>query len=247
MTTAAIAIRERPIPFSAEMVRAVLDGTKTQTRRVVKIRTHDGGGIPGPTYTRATIGDHLIDDRMPRVFGAHFIAENGADLVVGCPYGRPGDRLWVREKVAFPLDQAANRADRDCPQVVYGADGGDPRGSRWRSSRFMPRWASRIMLELTDVRVEQVQEITNADIVAEGVLPIAIAATTDRSHPLRKAMFERGDPMCDEETGEPHPDGPFAGGHEAFAALWDSINAKRGYGWDVNPWVWVLEFKRVTP
>jgi len=110
---------------------------------------------------------------------------------------------------------------------------------QWKPSIHMPRWASRLTLEVTEVRVQKVQEITDSDALAEGVYQIL----ADDGHPLHRAAFDRSQTWG--------PDGPdreqkYAGARDAFAALWDSLNAKRGYGWDVNPWVWALTFRRLS-
>lgn len=197
--------KERPILFSAPMVRAILEGRKTMTRRVVSPRL-----TPDGMWAR--------DDSRgcERLFRHGEVAPRGAKpwwpiggingAISRCPYGVPGDMLWVRETWASDVD--------GCPAgLSYRADHLDPRGDgpanpmRWRPSIFMPRWASRITLEVTGVRVERLQDITAGDAECEGV---------DAAHCGRIDAFER---------------------------LWDSINSSRGYGWTVNPWVWVVTFK----
>ena len=113
-----------------------------------------------------------------------------------CPHGQVGDRLWVKETWWQDSDN----------DIYYKADWQtNPRNGKWKPSRFMPRWASRITLEITEVRVERVQEISAADCFKEGV---------EMYKPIQQ-----------------------------FQSLWDSLNAKRGFGWEVNPWVWVIRFK----
>jgi hypothetical protein len=195
-------MKERPILFSAPMVRAILEGRKTMTRRVIK---------PHPTLFNGRAGGH--DCGWP-------IDERGR--LVACPYGQPGDRLWVRETFQTLEDFAAKDA------TYYRADGkkitalvdGDKYdlSHKWRPSIFMPRALSRITLEITSVRVERVQDISEADAIAEG----CIASNDD----LTDGYFD-------------------IPARSFFEDLWDSINAKLGYGWDANPWVWVVEFKRV--
>ena len=192
---------EHPILFNGDMVRAILDGRKTQTRRVIK---------PQPLW----IYNENIPIKTPDAnpMGA-----------IKCPYGSPGDRLWVRETWAPHADDESEKAKR--PLIFYRADGDDGRGNphinRWRPSIHMPRWASRILLAVKNVRVERVQDISEEDADAEGFggdIPSNVFPT----------IFY-GD--C---------------GHlsipECFGVLWDSINAKRGYGWDKNPWCWCVEF-----
>jgi hypothetical protein len=189
-------MKERPILFNDEMVRAILDGRKTQTRRVAKVETCD---------TRPLGGGHVFITPTgcysPRTPEHH---------VSYCPYGQPGDRLWVREtfrvidgqtQPRIAIDYRADPEDKWCRIGDFLGD-----GKKWRPSIHMPRWASRILLEITNVRVERVQEISVADAKAEGVCGLSARAE--------------------------------------FLMLWDSINAKRGFGWDANPWVWVIEFRR---
>jgi hypothetical protein len=197
---------ERPILFSGEMVRAVLDGRKTQTRRVIKLQT-------GDTFDERALAG-AIQEWRPALDGTRVAA------LVRCPYGVPGDHLWVRERQEVtnimrnedgrPIAvQVRYRAD-DCESAFIGYPErlkGDPVVGKCLSYGGY-RESSRIHLEVTSVRVERVQDISNEDCLAEGVSP------------------------CIHEP--------------AFADLWDSINAKRGYGWEVNPWVWVVEFKRWT-
>lgn len=237
-------MRERPILFSGPMVRALLAGTKTQTRRVVKPappantvamgRWQDPG--PEPAYW-AFLRDGTADQDHP--FG-------GTELhgePWRCPYGQPGDRLWVREtfycdnafypdgvgvncrwreedgkRVAIPIDE--QRAEMLTEDMYYRADG-DPEfegaegPTPWRPSIHMPRWASRILLEVTDVRVEHLQDISEADAVAEGVEPVA---THNRP-------------------------GAIATHCGAYELLWEQINGPGS--WGANPWVWCVSFKRI--
>lgn len=233
-------MKERPIIFKDEAVRAILNATKTQTRRVVK-----------PT------GKHWQYDKAEYTDGhMTFPGEEYIDESL-CPYGKPGDRLWVREAW---FDNLCPRTTGDRNDgILYRADGtpdfeGEENLIRWRSSTHMPRWASRITLEITGVRVERLQDISEADAKAEGVPCWAngddIATGNYLNRPLSNIWCEK----CDGE-----------GGHEAlgrncgvtyvdctecdtstklFRNLWQS----KGPGsWDANPWVWVIEFKRVQP
>lgn len=229
-------MRDRPILFSGPMIRAILAGQKTVTRRVVTSRFPDSRGA-APN----------VEAGVPFAFNATGYEDN-----IRCPYGWPGDRLWVRETFAVnpkcPTVQVAYRADGKCYGV--GGDGGggfarifhgylhdapgrgDALGDtfgratygRWRPSIFMPRWASRITLEVIGVRVERLQEITNADGLCEGVMVWAAEQQT----PVR-------DLTCsDARLG--------------FLQAWDTINGKRpGCAWADNPWVWRVEFRRVEP
>ncbi len=219
-------MKEKPILFSAPMVRAILEEKKTQTRRVIKpqpVQDPDGSWRseihPRSGYNTEQTMRHYLD--------------------LYCPYGKPGDRLWVKE--TFGVHDTIICNPTDTPNF-YGKDGvyhpvvhfagkenyawgmyGPPRK---RSGRFMPRRAARIILEIVSVRVERVQEISHQDILAEG-----IKRTDPDSYYLA--------PL------DGVPDFPWTHAGPAFASLWNSINEKRGYGWDVNPWVWVIEFKLV--
>lgn len=193
-------MKERPILFKDEMVRAILAGQKTQTRRVVKSLALDWLNQEG--------------------FTPEFVAcpENSM-----CPYGQPGDQLWVRESHWWFKDEHDPVTGYFPPKltaedVEYRADGEKP-VRIWRPSIHMPRWASRITLEITGVRVERVQDISNADALAEGV--------------------DGHDFSMSHAAGC----GPSALG--AFRELWESINGPGS--WQANPWVWVVEFKRVQP
>lgn len=178
-------MKERPILFSGPMVRAILNGTKTQTRRIVK---------PQPVHI----------DGLGTVMNPSVITGNS------CKHGKPGDTLWVRETWAHRALRVSGPEGYGCP--VFRADDVDrrlPSGpynrvDRWRPSIHMPRWASRITLQITAVRVERLQDISEEDAIAEGV------------------EF---------------------GAKESYRTLWDSINGAGA--WDANPWVWVIEFKRV--
>jgi hypothetical protein len=204
--TEAMMVRERPILFSGEMVRAILDGRKTQTRRVVLPQPIKN---PGGKYEPSDPVEGM-DGKWHFMSGVVSYAHND----VRCPFGQPGDRLWVRE--TFWTDDHAPFAP-----AVYHADSDWNPGweRRWRSPIHMPRCLSRITLEVTGVRVERVQEISEDDAKAEGVLECA----------RRVAGFDTG---CASHVC-------------GFRQLWSSLNEKRGYGWDVRPWVWVIEFKRV--
>lgn len=206
-------MKERPILFSGSMVQAILNGTKTQTRRVVQ---------PQPIHKW---GSGVSTLHHPDYFSAHVELPGEREYQwIRCPYGKPGDHLWVREthtftetdgetyvEVHYP-DETTRRCEcsMDAAEVASlwienreeGGDGAD----NWRPSIHMPRWASRITLEIASIRIQQLSDISHADGKAEG--------------------FDSLD---------------------GFALLWDRINQKRGYGWHANPWVWAVEFKRLQP
>lgn len=214
-------MKERPILFSAPMVRAILDGSKTQTRRIVK-----------QSLERLGDGDwHAFDHKgiNYRVNARHTTVAAWAHLLQFCPHGQPGDRLWVRETWQGPLFdsdddfEAFSESPDDYKKPLYceyAADGGpapefvtqdDELVQRWRPSIHMPRWASRISLEITGVRVERLNDISASDCVAEGC-----GAEEFWPESNARAQYER---------------------------LWESINGPGS--WAANPWVWVVEFKRV--
>ena len=203
-------MKERPILFNSEMVRAILEGRKTQTRRVVKPQ-------PGDFQRVVRSRDSLSGWGYARMISG---VQN-----ITCPYGQPGDRLWVRE--GFRLISQLGPETWDTflhPQYKSDMKIGhicsimrEFYKPGWKPSIHMPRWASRITLEITDVRVERVQDITDEGIMAEGF----------GYNQLREdGRMKNGFPIID-----------------GFADLWDSINAKRGYSWDLNPWVWAISFK----
>ncbi len=214
---------ERPILFNATMVRAVLAGTKTQTRRVVK---------PQFAKEAAPVEMPATDPIRGWVVGGHSgiwwcDAAANPDEAMRCPYGKPGDRLWVRE--AWRVFAAFNKKPpRDITRnelVWYEAQDEVPfhptAFGRLRPSMFMPRWASRITLEVTGVRVERLRDISEADAMAEGVPSADLASG-------RECIF-------------PHQ-GTYRWG---FQLLWESINGPSS--WGSNPWVWCVSFRRVQP
>lgn len=199
-------MKERPILLNAEMVRAVLDGRKTQTRRMVdNVDSDNCLALRKPTKTRNSIYTHVMD--APK----HGI----------CPFGAVGDRLWVRETfsgnyldddqiqdIKGGRDKASDLCEyrADYPDGYQAADG-------WTPSIHMPRWASRITLEITGVRVERLRELSEEDAKSEGVTPPGGGVLPGWEHRIN------------------------------FRELWMSI-----YGtdnWEANPWVWVIEFKRL--
>lgn len=219
------AVKERPILMADGLVKATLAGRKTQTRRPVKPQPElrDDGWIwcpPGAKY------EPRIDDWIP---SAHWREElnptdcGAAGIVDWCPFGKPGDRLWVRECWGDTTDW--DHFNRHCPRVkaFYRATEPDACIRRWRPSIHMPRWASRLTLEITNVRVERVQEISHADAIAEGV----------PTEPFQGTM-----------NGEPATIYPIDPTY-MFGCAWNSHYAKTPYAWAANPWVWVLDYKVV--
>ncbi|EMZ3531607.1 hypothetical protein ABDI71_001856 [Enterobacter hormaechei subsp. hoffmannii] len=217
---------ERGMIFNSDMVRAILDGRKTQTRRIIK---------------DCTVGRDPISKFIQ--IGKKFIGcypEDVPELIRECcPYGVPGDRIWVRETFQGPLfdfeqmeayqeDSSKFKKPEFC---VYKADGkpapeffdaDDNLHCGWRPSIHMPRWASRITLEITGVRVEQLKSISEEEARSEGIAR------------LREGFWKHYQPGWTQHQ---------LSARGSFATLWDSIY---GFGdWDRNPWVWVVEFKRI--
>lgn len=222
---------DRPILFSGPMVRALLAGTKTQTRRAVKI-THRTPGLAAcllpadPAWVRPKVAAEL------------------------CPYGQPGDRLWVRETFCTldrdhyfdpGMSREFIRLHGGVPRrngAAYRADGEDSEGERcrkelgyrWTPSIHMPRWASRITLEITDVRVERLCSISEADAIAEGL------KVFDRGNGVRQFVFPDSgydrSKLCHGDAGIAYLEG------------WNEINGAGSS--DADPWVWAISFKRVA-
>ncbi|MCQ4186514.1 hypothetical protein FK515_22800 [Klebsiella pneumoniae] len=213
-------MKERGMIFNGEMVRAILDGRKTQTRRIIK---------PQP---EATLSGSLSGKWLSRPLNGLLLPKI-EDIAIHCPFGVVGDRIWVRETWArYNIDQNSH-------DIAYRATTPEdwPEEGRWRPSIHMPRWASRIMLEITDVRVERLNSINEHDAIAEGLAEISKDWRT----------YKYGVPDRDGYPGTDDCGWPW---HEwecypisAYSKLWESI-----YGadsWQANPWVWVIEFKRV--
>ena len=225
-------IKERPILFSAPMVRAILEGRKTVTRRAISHKlTYRFDEPRGPADVAA---------------GYPFVEcdEGYFPALDFCPYGKPGDRLWVRETwycdqfevQKGPYLQPADMHDldqsREDGELVYAADGLAPYEQEqptWKPSIHMPRWACRILLEVTGVRVERLQGISEEQALAEGIIP----------HVRGGWHWHPHDPS---NVDDWHQFG-FKSPAFAFQDLWIGT----GGDWDANPWVWVMEFKRVTP
>jgi hypothetical protein len=192
------------------MVRAILAGTKTQTRRVMK---------PQPT--------HFNPVGVPRL-----ARPVGPNADIACPHGRPGDRLWVRETFAC-CDAVLEERGR--PVFYRATDYQEVKAGRWRPSIHMPRWASRITLEITDVRVERLADISEADAIAEGTTTVRSADWERKHFPDWRREF---DAACAQKVKPPLGPTP----RRAFQALWEEINGPNS--WDANPWVWAISFRR---
>lgn len=209
---------EHSIVFSAEMVKAILAGRKTQTRRVIPNRY----GICAECWAKADAEISMFIDSetsqslpyLKPIYCEHNDCTAGR---IFCPYGQVGDRLWCQETF---WEQSGD--------IYYKADWGNERPvnmildkGKWRSPIFMPRWASRITLEIIAIKIERLQDITFEDFQAEGIT-LDDGSLTGR---LAESFYPNWD--------------------RTFARLWDSIYVKKGYCWDVNPWVWKIGFRKV--
>lgn len=209
-------VRERPILFSGDMVRAILAGTKTQTRRVVTPSRYQR------KYVAETWGK-----RVPTIAEWNDMAGQAARMHIStCPYGVPGDRLWIRETWRIS-DSAPAHLPNEPVSCHYRAGPDEVAGGPWRSGRFMPRWASRVMLELAAVRVQRLQEISEEDALAEGFV---------RGHATGRVALS---------PGGFHIGPVWPSACAAYEEVWDSINGKRA-PWASNPWVWALTFRRLA-
>lgn len=238
-------MKERPILFSGEMVRAILEGRKTQTRRIVKFKQC---GMLSTEFCSEGFDVYRFDHQYSKLVMSE---------TMPCPYGQPGDRLWVRETwqaVHFEKDFETGICDdwyhaRHIPKlsndgywkVCYEADGTwpkdrDERGFPFRPSIHMPRWASRITLEITNIRVERLQDISEEDALAEGVtgwtepgqVKIPVGLGTQHGRQMQDGNIRvKQSPIYQ------------------FQDLWESINGPGS--WEKNPWVWVINFKVVKP
>jgi hypothetical protein len=222
-------MKERSIRFFGEQIRAIIDGKKTQERRIIKM-----------VHRKDCPWKRDDNDREPYEWVETGDENSGHDysspcrcIIHNCPYGEAGDMLWVKESFQighlkhekskeFTLLCATGDSDRD-GTIFYAADD-ITRAPTWRPSIHMPRWASRITLKIESICVERLHDISEEDAQAEGLLPIT-------GNPPRI--------VCN----TPIDMNPTA--RELYKISWDGGNAKRGFDWDSNPYVWVIKFKRV--
>ena len=213
-------MKSRPILFNAHMVRALLDGTKTQTRRLLKIQP-EGCEWQCGAYSPTVIDKYGDDCAGAEIFGAY---TTDGEWSQACPYGQPGDQLWVRETWGVLYEQFINdsheptfwRADYSDSDLAE-QKAGTLWLPRWRPSIHMFRNRSRITLEITNVRVERLQDISEADAAAEGWM-----RKSERSN----------DPEVHQDAAR-----------DWYSDLWEQINGAES--WKLNPWVWVIEFRKV--
>lgn len=229
MREVAVAVRERPILFQGAMVRALLAGTKSQTRRAVKLpevicpRGHwEASRIGGEGLTTAH-GEVIPEQGC--------VWHTGTGKTLTSPYGQPGDRLWVRESHWWFKDEHDPVTGYFPPKltiedVEYRADGEKP-GRFWRPSIHMPRWASRLLLEVTEIRVQRLQEISEEDCWAEGIEETDGLFTNSQHIEMARRIG------CCIDDAKP-----------SYALLWEQINGAGS--WALNPWVWAVSFRRVA-
>ncbi|MED5693127.1 hypothetical protein [Enterobacter hormaechei] len=250
-------MKERGMIFNGEMVRAILDGRKTQTRRIMKVQPQPCNHANWPDYSPDSQWKSYPNGWCCAV------CANGTTIDhrhhakgINCPFGAVGDHIWVREAFQGPLvseelleEYRAYPEKFENPEYCEYAADGEPRPEYcdlddnlrhgWRPSIHMPRWASRIMLEITDVRVERLQDISEEDAKAEGLAEI----TKDGS------LFKFGIPDRDGYPGADDNGWPWTEWErnpvDAYCKLWQSIYGEES--WQANPWVWVIEFKVASP
>ncbi|WP_059265020.1 hypothetical protein [Acinetobacter baumannii] len=220
-------MNERPILFNTEMVRAILEGRKTQTRRLVKEKLiseqaeFESGNRPNVIHSEPSL-KYYIDN--------------------SCPFGQVGDHLWVRETFSYALNEDDHICDKDGNSVwdvkdahIYFAASEINVEGKWMPSIHMPRWASRFSLEITNIRVERLNELSEADAIEEGVEPIIVQDNVKVGNGWAKEnrhMWKgyKNKARAYQDTAK-----------DSFNSLWESINGDGS--WDLNPWVWVIEFR----
>jgi len=215
-------MKYRPILFQGAMVRALLNGTKTKTRRVVK---------KSECWPVSTVRATMLESRGTVMAVDAQRCTHGPEIK--CPYGMPGDQLWVREawrhiEGGAMYDSAGGVMDSCDPEIIYRASRPHFSGP-WKPSIHMPRWASRITLEIVSVRIEQLGDISRKDAESEGV---GLRRVSENDH----RWIDYADKDGVRTFGDPR---------QSFWSLWKSINGSGSL--DANPWVWVVEFKVVKP
>ncbi|HDH1524126.1 TPA: hypothetical protein PIU61_004754 [Klebsiella quasipneumoniae subsp. similipneumoniae] len=253
-------MKERGMIFNSEMVRAIVSGRKTQTRRIMKVQPSEDftpmnmaleTDYKARWYTPGVVDkDGYLQPASKKVFGVSNENEG-----YSCPFGAVGDRIWVRETFQGPLfdydlmdSYCKDPTPFEKPEFcVYKADGvpapefydaDDELHCCWRPSIHMPRWASRILLEITDVRVERLNAISEEDAQREGVhTEVWDQTVVARNYAARDEFFQFW------SEGMPHYVEMNQLYRSSFRSLWESIYGAEN--WLANPWVWVIEFKRV--
>jgi hypothetical protein len=235
-------MKSRPILFSAPMVRALLAGTKTQTRRLVKPQPPFGCRYLINGANNAALCQSLDN---PAVWVPP--TPSSGDHRLPCPYGQPGDRLWVKETHRFGIawDKSKPTEIPTVAAIRYEADGvirttGQKlETGKARPSLFMRQAFSRLTLEITEIRVERLHAITEADAISEGIEQRESSAW--KNYLFETAHPKRGKAITDEQ----HRIMGYVDPRESYRSLWEKINGPGS--WALNPYVWVLTFRRVTP
>jgi hypothetical protein len=265
------AMTDRPILFSAEMVRAILDGRKTQTRRVMKVQPWPDALVTVEHYHPTVIDRHGDMQPGKEIFGAHW---DDGEHGLRCPYGAPGDKLWVRETcwaestfdgdgVRYPADHVwriientQEASEAWCKLARYGGDAAldnETNIGKRVPSIHMPRWASRITLRITDIRAQRPQDISEDDARAEGC----------EGRPFPGPWWQGyrdlgdGEMFHQQAVGETAPDWMIEpkqmqptpwldqSARDGFRSIWMCLHGPGA--WEANPWVWVVAFERVKP
>jgi len=269
-------MKERGIIFGSESVKAILDGSKTVTRRVLRDAdsrlefgcSDDSEGHGVVNHLPEALHGSKCESPCDYACGAIFFDDHGnateddSRPTMRTPFGGIGSRLYVKESwrtreredgtdgVVFKADNTFHPIDdnRASADAWVAAHANGKHGDAWRPSMYMPRWASRIELEVTSVRVERLQSITQADVIAEGVkIPVAPSDTPGKVWPM--ICVSGKFPSCEYMPERASRDEPYAESDyyvAAYASLWDTINHKRA-PWASNPWIWACSFRRVTP
>ncbi len=210
-------MKERPIIICTQLIPPTLDGRKTQTRRTRNLDTVNKE-LGNFTFLNIT--------KFPLIEGLYRFMKisKGTDYLVRCPYGQVGDRLWVREifQDGYAIGGCKDNDINKTINVIYKVtEKSDVRDLKWKSSIYMPRWASRVTLEITDIRVERLRDMTTEGAIAEGMTPELAVKLLEGKNYLPYCIMVGGMKM-----------------------LWNSL-AKKGFEWENNPWVWVIDFKQL--
>lgn len=233
-----VEVKDTGMIFQPESVRAIIEGNKTQTRRVIKPQPHKNVARFVRSLARAGwLEEYDNGDPLGIFTGGKPVTWTQTGKPYRCPYGDAGDHVWVREAwmpknwdsdkeymlagcpdaATHPSETYLGSPTRAIYKASYNDAIGDP--GKWRNSMYMPRWASRITLEITNVRVERLQEISGRDVLAEGI-------DNGSSNPAMGVRWENMQRM-------------------AFEEQWNNLNAKRGYSWESNPWCWCISFRKL--
>jgi len=224
--------KDRPILFSTPMVQAILDGRKTQTRRtrgLEEINKNPDSWKKGATTQTCRFWDADKEEDPNPIdihYGFRFNGNGNHELYIPCPYGKPGDRLWVRE--TWQITYFLHPSDENYGYIYKASENGkdwqeNTEEWKWKPSIHMPKAAARIWLEITDISVERLQDISKEDAIAEGIEPVADGYKNYMPKLSSTSQF------C------------WPTAYHSFQSLWESINGAES--WDRSPWLWVVKFK----